>query len=177
MEPHPTKEKIVKALQARLPDLGIPGKPLPASFQWSVAPYRVAPARRSHLRMRVSLLQMSKRFGEELFVGVPELFGNILTVLLQPAHIRATGIFRTSGSQSSILALKDELEAGRFECLKKAAVHDVAGVLTHFLRELPTPLIPEQVRSDFFGLLTSRRMSAFWALAARDRYDMSCASR
>lgn len=60
-----------------------------------------------------------------------------------PAHEKVEGIYRVSGLQSNIHAMKDSLNLSPSSAISESNdVHVVTGTLKLFLRELPIPLIP-----------------------------------
>jgi len=72
--------------------------------------------------------------------GVPKFFRSIMHHL-EDYGINEQGIFRISGSHSTMKSLKLEFDQGKEVDLRSYDVHSLAGVLKLFLRELPVPLL------------------------------------
>jgi len=70
---------------------------------------------------------------------IPLIFEECI-IFLQTEGPNTEGIFRLSGGQSSMEELKRSWDGGHVMNFKGCDVHDVAGLLKTFIRELPDPL-------------------------------------
>lgn len=87
--------------------------------------------------------------------GIPEVMVDCVDLLRRKA-LTEEGIFRVSGSQSEVLALKKqydyESKDGSYLKLEEADVHAVAGLLKQYLRELPEPLLTYELYPVLLGM-------------------------
>ncbi|NWV09270.1 GMIP protein, partial [Ptilonorhynchus violaceus] len=75
------------------------------------------------------------------------------TAQIEARALRVQGIYRISGSKSRLEKLCQALENGRdLVDLSELSPHDVAGVLKHFLKELPAPLLQSQLYDELMAL-------------------------
>lgn len=75
------------------------------------------------------------------------------------AHLRATaldeeGLFRVSGSAESAVRLRHRLEDGADVDYAREEPHTLTAVVKMFLRELPAPLVPQEVNGLLHAALT-----------------------
>ena len=68
-------------------------------------------------------------------------------------NIEEEGIGRQSGSQSEIQQLKKDFDSGKTVNLRKQDIHAVMGVFKVYFRELPKPLIPEDINKRVPALI------------------------
>eukprot|EP01121_Diplochlamys_sp_Union-15-3_P022239 TRINITY_DN9402_c0_g1_i1.p1 TRINITY_DN9402_c0_g1~~TRINITY_DN9402_c0_g1_i1.p1 ORF type:complete len:530 (-),score=68.50 TRINITY_DN9402_c0_g1_i1:48-1637(-) len=80
--------------------------------------------------------------------GVPAVVYCCVERILK--NLSEEGLFRVPGSSAQIAAAKKSLESGKDD-LSDYDVFDVCGVLCNFFRELPEPLLTEELRQDFMG--------------------------
>lgn len=77
--------------------------------------------------------------------SVPSICFRCLDFLMKTGAIHEEGIFRLSGSASSIRQLKDqfnhEFDLNLFESPLQPDMHTISGLLKSYLRELPTPIL------------------------------------
>ena len=62
-----------------------------------------------------------------------------------PAALSTEGLFRISGGEGTMRQLRHDLEAGQDVKWTACSVHDAAGVLKQFVRELRITAIPPSV--------------------------------
>ncbi|NXG20068.1 GMIP protein, partial [Grallaria varia] len=75
------------------------------------------------------------------------------TAEIESRALGVQGIYRISGSKARVEKLCQALENGRdLVDLSEHSPHDVTGVLKHFLKELPEPLILSQLYGDLMAL-------------------------
>lgn len=115
-------------------------------------------------------------FGRELSVAyelsnhklfdrsIPSICYRCLDFLLKAGAIYEEGIFRLSGSASSIRQLKDQFNTNfdldLFESPLQPDMHTVSGLLKTYLRELPTPILGGQQYNDLKHIADTRGESS-----------------
>lgn len=108
-------------------------------------------------QMKLDEDSAKKIFGSELeiafelsnheFMGrkIPSICYRCLDFLMKTGAIYEEGIFRLSGSASSIRQLKDQFntryDVDLFQSSLKPDIHTVSGLFKSYLREMPTPII------------------------------------
>ena len=108
-------------------------------------------------QMKLDEDSAKKIFGSELeiafelsnheFMGkkIPSVCYRCLDFLMKTGAIYEEGIFRLSGSASSIRQLKDQFntryDVDLFQSSLKPDIHTVSGLFKSYLREMPTPII------------------------------------
>mmetsp|Transcript_33753 Transcript_33753/g.95001 ORF Transcript_33753/g.95001 Transcript_33753/m.95001 type:complete len:1097 (-) Transcript_33753:213-3503(-) len=65
--------------------------------------------------------------------------------------LHSVGIFRLSGTFSAMDSLRNEYDRGMEVNLSEADIHDVAGLLKMWMRELPEPLLSNALYKDFLA--------------------------
>ncbi|CUM54284.1 unnamed protein product [Debaryomyces fabryi] len=111
-------------------------------------------------------------FGRELSVAyelsnhklfdrsIPSICYRCLDFLLKAGAIYEEGIFRLSGSASSIRQLKDQFNTNfdidLYESPLQPDMHTVSGLLKTYLRELPTPILGGQQYNDLKHITDTR---------------------
>eukprot|EP00128_Syssomonas_multiformis_P002490 Colp12_sorted_trinity150504_noHs@1126 len=68
--------------------------------------------------------------------------------------LSAHGVFRVSGNSKRMRQLKDELCVDKKMSLSEYNVHDVAGILKQYFRDLPEPLMTTDLYRGFLEVLT-----------------------
>lgn len=73
--------------------------------------------------------------------------------------LRTQGIFRQSAQRSEVLALAQRIDDGGVARIESASfgMHVLAGVLVHWLRSLPDPVIPTRTHGAIFALWSAFR--------------------
>eukprot|EP01125_Pyxidicula_operculata_P015512 TRINITY_DN526_c0_g1_i1.p1 TRINITY_DN526_c0_g1~~TRINITY_DN526_c0_g1_i1.p1 ORF type:complete len:375 (+),score=105.79 TRINITY_DN526_c0_g1_i1:55-1125(+) len=81
---------------------------------------------------------------------IPYLWRIAVKFLLSEEALSTIGLFRIPGSQDDILYYKKLFDEGRQVTLNPTtcSVHDVAGLLKEFIRNLPEPIIPNVYNSQ-----------------------------
>lgn len=89
---------------------------------------------------------------------IPSICFRCLDFLIRTGAIYEEGIFRLSGSASSIRQLKDKFnlvyDVDLFESEIRPDMHTVAGLLKTYLRELPTPIFGRTTYSELQNIVT-----------------------
>ncbi len=84
---------------------------------------------------------------------IPKVLSNMLKTIenYTPNVLKTPGIYRQSGSSSSIMKLKNVLDQNPQASLEDHAtsIHDVIGAMKLFFRELPDPVFPRETYRDF----------------------------
>jgi len=81
---------------------------------------------------------------------IPKFLRDIFEFLEKEEYLTTIGIFRQSGNQMKINEYKQILnESGGELNLTNAHCHDLTGLLKHFLRELPEPLISTKLYHSY----------------------------
>jgi len=88
-------------------------------------------------------------------LDIPFIVHQILLRLSHPRPLSEEGLFRISGNSENVLHLRSEIDAGNFVPFATAPVHDLTALLKMYLRDLPDPLIPENVCHKASELLSS----------------------
>eukprot|EP01104_Vermistella_antarctica_P000605 TRINITY_DN10757_c0_g1_i1.p1 TRINITY_DN10757_c0_g1~~TRINITY_DN10757_c0_g1_i1.p1 ORF type:complete len:1036 (-),score=213.73 TRINITY_DN10757_c0_g1_i1:90-3197(-) len=91
---------------------------------------------------------------------IPMFVGKAIASILK-SGISEVGIFRTSGSASQLTLLKDTVNLGMDVDFTDVDPVVAANFLGHYIRELPSPLVPSELYGDF---LTASQMTG----SARD---------
>lgn len=106
---------------------------------------------------------------------LPSICYRCLEFLNRTGAVYEEGIFRLSGSASTIRQLKDQFNTAfdidLFDCSLKPDMHTVAGLFKTYLRELPSPIFGQRSYNQLQGILTSRgshSSKASSALVIRD---------
>lgn len=96
--------------------------------------------------------------------SIPSVLSRCLVFMTRTGAIYEEGIFRLSGSASTIRQLKDkfnkEYDIDLFQCSLKPDIHTVAGLFKTYLRELPSPI---------FGLKAYSKLNAIAHSGKSDR--------
>lgn len=89
---------------------------------------------------------------------IPSVCFRCLDFLIKTGAVYEEGIFRLSGSASSIRQLKDKFNSSYdldlFESPLRPDIHTVAGLLKTYLRELPNPIFGRQAYSQLQNLVS-----------------------
>ena len=75
---------------------------------------------------------------------IPPILEEIITHLEEKGLLVA-GIFRVSGSKKRLESLKSQYDSGNIVNFAEYSVHDFAGLLKLYLRELPEPVFPSRL--------------------------------
>lgn len=104
---------------------------------------------------------------------IPSVCYRCLEFLLKTGAIHEEGIFRLSGSASTIRQLKDmfnkKFDVDLFEL--KPDIHTVAGLFKTYLRELPSPILGEKCYNDLRQIIMKNGNSSRTALMVRDHLN------
>jgi len=88
---------------------------------------------------------------------VPHIIQNCITFLYETGAIECIGLFRISGSGSTIDIIKQKIDSGEridFYSYNFNNPHIVAGILKLYLRTLPNPLMTYALFEDFISITT-----------------------
>lgn len=89
---------------------------------------------------------------------IPSICFRCLDFLIRTGAVYEEGIFRLSGSASSIRQLKDKFnlvhDVDLFESNLRPDMHTVAGLLKTYLRELPTPIFGRTTYSELQNIVS-----------------------
>lgn len=105
-------------------------------------------------------IEEALRLSSHVFDGrqVPSICYRCLDYLTRTGAVYEEGIFRLSGSASSIRQLKERFnsvcDVDLFDSPLKPDMHTVAGLLKTYLRELPNPVFGRKVYSDLQNLVS-----------------------
>lgn len=101
----------------------------------------------------IPLEQVVEKLGE--VEGIPTLVYDMLTYMNQEEAMKTQGVYRVSGSRSTICTLRDTLDEGGKPSLAEVEdVHAVSGLLKLFFRELPEPLLTYALHEPLKDLFT-----------------------
>lgn len=89
---------------------------------------------------------------------IPPILEEVINHLEQKALL-VSGIFRISGSKKRLETLKQQYDAGNIVNLNDYTVHDIAGILKLYLRELPEPIIPSRLTKLLTDVGSSKKIS------------------
>ncbi len=101
--------------------------------------------------------------------GIPVIV-EVLLHYLQQKGLYTEGIFRLSGSAERIQELKEVFNRGEIPTLGENDVHNAAGLLKAFLRELPEPLLTFESYNSF---IAAKGISKFFLLMSCRCPDIS----
>lgn len=91
---------------------------------------------------------------------IPSICSRCIEFLLKSGAMYEEGIFRLSGSASTIRQLKEQFndahDVDLFESAFKPDIHTVAGLLKAYLRETPAPILGGQQYEDLKHIVESR---------------------
>eukprot|EP01132_Coremiostelium_polycephalum_P006233 gene6233-7764_t len=94
---------------------------------------------------------------ENASVEIPYFLTKMMKFLEK--HLQEEGILRLSGSTVEIQELKSSIQKGENIDYSSRDPHAVTGLLKSFLRELPEPIIPEQLRQSTSDFLSNSRLT------------------
>lgn len=97
------------------------------------------------------VLQREQELGYKGLDGVPAVIFHTLAAIRTTGGLETEGIFRISCAQDEMTALKEQLEAKDFD-IKCSSPHIPAAVLKLWLRELPEPVISQDVFNEAVAL-------------------------
>lgn len=104
--------------------------------------------------------------------SIPSICYRCVDFLIRTGAIYEEGIFRLSGSASTIRQLKElfnkRYDVDLFENELKPDIHTVAGLFKTYLRELPSPILTDKVYNDLRQMVTARGSNANTALMCKD---------
>jgi len=85
-------------------------------------------------------------------LGIPNIVNRCIE-LVEAKGLEEEGIYRLSGSSSEIKDLRERFNAGEdVPLLESRADHNVvAGLLKQYLREIPDPILTDELRMSFFS--------------------------
>jgi hypothetical protein len=95
--------------------------------------------------------------------AVPSVLAHMAAFLCDSTRtddgLRTHGIFRQSAIRSEVQALVQRIDSGGIARIESSSIgmHVLAGVLVHWLRSLPDPVIPTRTHSAIFALWTAFR--------------------
>lgn len=117
------------------------------------------------------------------FLGrdIPSICYRCVDFLIRTGALLEEGIFRLSGSASTIRQLKEafnkEFDIDLFNHPTKPDIHTVAGLFKTYLRELPSPIITDKCHHELRSIIGSRggkkQMDSSMALIFRDYLNNS----
>jgi len=127
----------------------------------------VIPHKEAHISIKVEkieTLSMLPVFGRNLSEIVnsdqplPLVVAACIDIL--SSQVETEGIFRESGSHNEIQQLKKLYDTGKSVDLSKTYIHSVAGLLKLFFRELPEPVIPQELNDQIGEIISQKEMMA-----------------
>jgi len=81
--------------------------------------------------------------------GIPTVVTRCINYLI-PKHTSEEGLFRVSGASTEVQAMKEAFDKGETVDIEgEVNPHNVTGLLKQFVRELPSPLIPQDKQTAF----------------------------
>jgi RalA-binding protein 1 len=96
--------------------------------------------------------------------AIPSICYRCLEYLVKTGAIYEEGIFRLSGSASTIRQLKDQFntqfDLDLFESNLKPDIHTVSGLLKTYLRELPSPIVGQHCYQHLNNVILHNNLSA-----------------
>ncbi|EGV62460.1 hypothetical protein CANTEDRAFT_126477 [Yamadazyma tenuis ATCC 10573] len=111
------------------------------------------------------------------FLGreVPSIIYRCIEFLLKTGAVYEEGIFRLSGSASTIRQLKEafnkKFDLDLFENELKPDMHTVSGLLKTYLRELPSPIVSDKGYSDLRNIVMNNGNTAATSLKFKDYFN------
>ncbi|KAK6454912.1 Rho GTPase activation protein [Scheffersomyces xylosifermentans] len=111
------------------------------------------------------------KLSNQIYLGrsVPSIVARCLDYLVKTGAMYEEGIFRLSGSASTIRQLKDQFnnqfDMDLFDSPLKPDIHTVAGLLKTYLRELPAPILGLQAYNHLNTVILSNSTLSATSLA------------
>lgn len=127
-----------------------------AQFQWVVVDEDIHMSARDRAMMSKVAARRGAYFTDHVSPIIKELLA-----LVERKGLRQQGLYRLSGNQANVKALKADLEAGKRVALEQIAdVHELTGALKLMLRDMDPPLLTFELYAECIKIGTAMTSAA-----------------